>query len=621
MRKILLCLMVCAVSRLCAQAPAANTQPATAAPAANTQSAAPAAPASSSAGKPSGSFAGKDVPFFNPGTEILEWDGKHWNVNNNRVFQARFEKYLNAPEETGEQDKQYQEIIRTILDKLAPDSISTKNIDDAFRLLPKASGYEIDARLCDSLADAVYSAWRAQDASQRLQQANDSLEQERKQNEWNARIASQSLSLDSPSSKNKDVSAQWAKDQQMKRDMEMHPYITRLAEILALIKANQAKKELSQIQTKIEFQALIVQFFLQRRYQHVLMATRFYRAVFTDGDTKLRVEKNAKDLFAGTVGMPPTVGTVDALANEAVRDVREGVQAYQFLLEKNELESATKRLGEAFVIGEYMPEIRTLPRDKKRQALEFAQKTNRLISALDVRDYSLAESLVKDLETIAKDFDSSQPRAAIETAKTVSAMHLAKAKNAAVSGDRTTLETELRAATELWPRNPALATVSGLIFSQADVQQQAITDLKQLLSQHNYRQIFDDKLRFIAASALYPELQEQLKLVLENMQLIEGTIVRCNEIAKRGDYCGAWESAEITFKQFPDDTKLNQLRANLTTQASDYVRCIRTAQTLEEKGQTGSSLAWYLKAQKIYPPSEFGKDGINRLIKQIVPNS
>ena len=102
---------------------------------------------------------------------------------------------------------------------------------------------------------------------------------------------------------------------------------------------------------------------------------------------------------------------------------------------------------------------------------------------------------------------------------------------------------------------------------------------------------------------------------------IEGTIVRCNEIAKRGDYCGAWEGAELKFLEFPDDTKLNQLRANLTTEASDFVHCIRTAQQLEEKGQTGSSLAWYLKAQKIYPPSEIGKAGVNRLVQQIMPKS
>ena len=84
--------------------------------------------------------------------------------------------------------------------------------------------------------------------------------------------------------------------------MAITPYATRLAETMAQIKANQVKKELSEIQVKVEFQALMVQLFLQRRYQHVLMATRFYRAVFNDGDTKLNVGKDAKDLFEKTSG-------------------------------------------------------------------------------------------------------------------------------------------------------------------------------------------------------------------------------------------------------------------------------------------------------------------------------
>jgi len=63
------------------------------------------------------------------------------------------------------------------------------------------------------------------------------------------------------------------------------------------------------------------------------------------------------------------------------------------------------------------------------------------------------------------------------------------------------------------------------------------------------------------------------------------------------------------------------LRANLTTEASDFVRCIRTAQQLEAKGQTGSSLAWYLKAQKLYPPSDFAQEGIQRLVQKLLPGT
>ena len=55
--------------------------------------------------------------------------------------------------------------------------------------------------------------------------------------------------------------------------------------------------ELSEIQVKVEFQALIVQFFMQRRFQHVLMATRFYRAVFTDGDSEAECRQGRQGSF------------------------------------------------------------------------------------------------------------------------------------------------------------------------------------------------------------------------------------------------------------------------------------------------------------------------------------
>ena len=415
--------------------------------------------------------------------------------------------------------------------------------------------------------------------------------------------------------------AQWAKQQEMKRTIAMQPYITRLAEIKAMTQANKAKRELSELQTKVEFQALTVQFFFQRRFQHVLMATQFYRAIFGEGDTTLKVGKDTQKMFASTTGMPPTVSVLDSLAREAMRDAREGVEAYKFLLSENELESATKRLAEAFVVGEFMPELRTLSRDDKRQALAFSQKSNQLLSSLEVKDYMLAAKLVLDLEQSAKDFDNSKAMATIETARTVSAMHLAKAKNAAVNGDRATLEAELKSATEIWPRNPALAELSTSIFSQADVQGKALVDFDQLLTQHNYRQIYDDYVRFIAATANSPARQEQLKKVLADMKTIETALERTSEIAKRGDFNGAWETIEQASQTFPDDTKLNQARANLTTEAAEFVHTVRTAEQLEGKGQYGSSLAWYLKARKIYPPSEYAHTGIERVAKLAVDGS
>jgi len=609
-----------------AQVPDSQSQPA---PAQQQQQTAPASSGgggggSDSAGgeKQQGSVLGGDVPIFDPGTEIFTWDGKSWHATDNRLFQARFEKYLNAPEETSDQDKAYQQIIATVLDDLAPGNATVAHIDDAFRQLSRAGEYDIDARLCDSLADAVYSAWRAQDNADRLAQADDALEQERTRTEWNAKIAATDLSGDqAPAPSDKTASQAWTQDENRKRDIEMGQFTTHLAEIMATIKANQAKKELSELDAKIDFQALIVQLFLQRRFQHVLIGTRFYRAIFTDGDTSLKVGKDANDLFANSTGMPPTVGTLDSMANEVIRDVREGVEAFQFLLSQNEMESASNRLAEAFTTGEYMPEIRMLPRSEKRQALKFVQKSDQLISALEVKDYTLAAQLVDELSKTATDFDTSKATAAIETAKQIADLHLAKARNAAVSGDRATLEDELKQATEIWPRNPELTQISGLIFSQSDVQQKALVDLDELLSQHNYREIYNDKMRFIAAAAMYPDRQKQLSDVLGQMETIETSMIQAKEMAKQGDYPGAWEAVEKTFEKFPDDSQLNEMRADLTTQAADFVRTIRNAQDLEQKDEVGSSLAWYLKAQKIYPSSEFAQDGIHRLTEKVLPST
>jgi len=571
------------------------------------------------------SFLGGDVPALDPGSEVMTWDGKIWNIQDQRVFRARFEKYLNAEEEAGAEAKKYRDQFREMLDLLSPAKMSKENFRKAWAILPSASSYEPDAELCNSLDDAIFGVLLAQQEVTKIDDQNRSLAKRKDTLEWNSRFAADS-SLLGPAPKNPAAAEQWNREQNLKRDMKMQPLLTELGEVNASIAGNRVKKEALRLQAKIEFQVLIAQLFLQRRFEHVLLANRFYRALFGDGDNQLRVAddyaanqsaKN-KESFGDLAKLPKTLGQLDALANEAIRDVREGVESFSFLLEKSELKSAAERLSEAFAIGEYLPEIRLLPRAKKREVLEFARKSNQLLSALEVKDFERAGTLVKELESISRDFDSAKPMAAIETARTVSALHLAKARAAATSGDRATLETELRTATEIWPRNPALAEVSGAIFTQTDVQQQALNDFERLHAQRNYRQIFEDKVRFIAATALHPDKQEKLKQVLDQIQHAEAALLRAAELAKRGDAAGAWESVERGFSGYPDDPKLNQARAEFTTQAAEFVRSIRTAQEMERKQQLGSSLAWYLRAQQDYPNSEIAQDGVARLAYEIL---
>ena len=48
-----------------------------------------------------------------------------------------------------------------------------------------------------------------------------------------------------------------------------------------------------------------------------------------------------------------------------------------------------------------------------------------------------------------------------------------------------------------------------------------------------------------------------------------------NAMAQQSNYDGAWETVEKISADYPDDNKLSQTRANLTTQAADFVRTER----------------------------------------------
>ena len=653
-------------------------------------------------------FIGRDIPAFDPGSEVASFDGKLWNINNNRLVRARFEKYLNAPPATGEADVAYRKTIDRILELLAPGNESKTNIDLAFSLLPKASEYRDDANLCRSMADAIHSARTSFKTIENLKRENKILERQRKDAEWNNRMAAQTSSLDAPPSKASDAAiAVYQENVKFQREAKMSATKRELDEINQTIKNNKLRIAVTELNTRGHLQALIMQYFATRRFEHVIIANRFYRAIYKDGDNSIdvyrkmvnsmpvnkdagqakllaefdpKVSGSAGTLEPGAGGgggagagkngttvnvynspqatktgssfaasgtklglqnfsiesltggmavaaqtlskLVSSLSQIDSLASEAIRDVNEGIAAYKFLLEQGELNSATERLAETFALGEFMPSVRALPLEDKRQAVKYVQMKNELLAALEVNDLTRAEKLVNEMSAMASDFDASKPIAKIETAKTISAMHLAKAKNAAVSGDRAVMESELRAATEIWPRNPALAEIGQHIFKQTDVQQQAINELDRLMEQEDRRAIYKQSAKFIAAAALYPERQEKLGQILSQMTEIEGALQRAREIQQRGDAIGAWEGIEEAVAKHPDDTELNRLRADLSSgAAATFVRALAKGDEMQSRGDYGAAMAWFLDAHRQYPPSKFAQDNFDILAERILPGS
>jgi phage-related protein len=571
-------------------------------------------------------FLGNDAPVFDPSSELMSWDGRSWNVTDNRVMRARFEKYLNAPEAAAEEDRAYREVLDQILDELSPSRAQnggSPDLQGAVALLPKASEHYIDARLCDSIMHCVYGAYLAQKNVGRLSAINKEMENETKRLHWNVEQSggtALSNSQTQTQKKSKD-GTNTTVSQTVASLGRTSGYAMRLAEIEILKKANSAKMGITETQAKIEFQALILQLLVQRRFEHVIIGSRLYRRVFSDGDTTVVIKEGSdvNKMFAQGLGTNPTLSTLESLANEAIRDVDEGVQAFEFLIEKEEMESASKRLSEAFFIGEYLPRIRTLERDKKRSVLSFVRDAYQLKSALEVRDYTLARELVERMRSEAKDFDYSKARASIEFHTSVSDAHIAKAKLAAQRADMEAYSKEMQVAIEMWPQNPNLKEISNTVNNITDIKIQALNDLDRLLSQKNYRQINNDKGRFIAAVVDDPARMEQLETVLGDVLKIDMVLMQATKLGETGDRWGAWEAVQGSLKDFPQDPELNQKARELNTEVADFVSTLKRAEKYEADRQTGSSLAWFLKARKLYPRSELARKGIDRLINEYLP--
>ena len=159
-----------------------------------------------------------------------------------------------------------------------------------------------------------------------------------------------------------------------------------------------------------------------------------------------------------------------------------------------------------------------------------------------------------------------------------------------------------------------------MIADAGDVQQQAKLEFDRLLGTQSYRQIFTNKARFIAATVDDKERQEALNEIVNNILEIETTLKQAETLKKSGNPHAAWEIVEKTFKKFPDDVPLSSTRSDLSTDVAEFVKALKKAENLETRKQRGSSLTWFLSARRIYPQSEYAKDGVKRLVDAILPD-
>jgi hypothetical protein len=586
--------------------------------------------------KPAGSPFGNELPFFDPSAETVSWNGHTWAGTDNRLIAARFERYLNQPEENSEAATEYRQTIDAILELVSPHHTGGPDFPAALKLLPKASSYPGDAKLCDSLSQAIYAAVLAKKDVKMTKQILDSLEAEKKRLIHNADVIAEGTELSAVKNgggggggrngQNQTRGGAQPKPGTGTESIEYKESVRRVVEIEAMRKGNQAKGEVQLLQAKIQYQSLILQFFLQRRFQHVLMASRFYHQIFNDGDNTLHIDKKSdmSKLFSESLGTSPTVSVLDSLASEAIRDVDQGVEAFSFLLGKQEYQSAAKRLSEAYVVGEFMPSIGTLPRDQKRKVLEFVRESYKLIAALDAKDYTTAGDLTKKLKAMSGDFDATKAEAAIATYTRVSSMHIDAAKLAASKGDNEKAGQEIKNAMEVWPQNPKLAEFDKLVEAGGGLAV-AKNDFDRLLSEKNYREIFRRQYELAPSIAGDAAREDAFKQIITNLTRIEAALGKAAEFSKMDQDVAAWEQLAALRKEFPDDPNLGVEIEKLVSngeKVATFTQALNRAREFEERRdkQVGAALSWYLKARSIYPRSEMAESGIQRMLGEILPD-
>lgn len=574
--------------------------------------------------------------MLDPSAETITVGGVTIPLGDNRLLKARFEKYLNQPAESDAEAKAYRETIAKILQTISPLRDKAPNLKEAFLLLPGASSYPGDANLCSSLAEAVYVALLAKKDGNQLKELNQSIETEKnaiiREADWAARNdRDNNLGNTQPAAGGnggqgggRANNAAAANPGAGTSSLKYKETLSRITEIEALKKTNIIRTEAQTIQTKTQYQVTMIQWFAQRRYEHVLMAARFYNQIWKDGDSTLRIDKNSdvSKLFAQSLGISPTIASLDSLSNEAIREVDKYIEAFNYLLAQNEVHSASQRLMEAYALGEYLGPVATLPIEKKRRVALYVRDLHELYGALQARDYVRGKTLSDQLKITAKDFPSSKVDSLISGYTLASDLAIEDAKAQLLARNSEKAEEKIKKAAEIWPTNPKLQEFRTLVSNSGAIVV-ARNDFDRLLSEGNYREIAKRQYEFAPAIQGDATREDAFKQIMQNLMVIEGALGKAGEFSRVGQNYSAWEQLADIREQFPDDPKLGRELELLAPKVADFTLALDKAHQFENRNpkQTGSALTWFLKARSIYPQSQQAEKGIQRILNDILPES
>jgi hypothetical protein len=446
--------------------------------------------------------------------------------------------------------------------------------------------------------------------------------------------------------------------QALQGKMDMTAEYLNLLEARAKIKLNEIRENKMSDADRLDFSDYIQTLYRTHRYYHVIIAADFYRALFNEGDYpsdlanqavagaagNARTAADSAHLVIKTLGVNAggpasmlnqfggamggdTMGAPDqpmSIADEVTsaleinERVSQAIEVFKYKAGQSEIAAAANELQEAFVGNEFHPALQGLAREDKQKVGDFLDKLDVLKHQLEVRAFEQVDAQIADIKKIASDFDATEPLAMVNDIKFESSMKIGQARLQAQAGDNKGAFETFTTAGELWPGNPDLHSSAKMYLTTEDAGNQATADFDRLVQEQNYRGIFDRQIEFAVAVRDDATRKQQLTDAITKVEKAKVAEEKANMLVLNGDVDGAWETIELAAKDWPDDTTLNKLLADLTGRSADFVSAINKARDAEGKKEFGYSLTWYVTAQSSYPPSQIANEGIDRVSKLIL---
>lgn len=579
---------------------------------------------------PNPQILGMEIPLLDPASDTVSYNGARFDVGNNALVRARFEKYLQQNPDDSTEAKRYRKKLRSLLKLTQKSARSSREVGSETLLkigngLYEMNDYPGDGGVSGSLASAIASAISVQYANRSRSRKNEALQKEidklvEKTNMMNNRNTGRGSSSNVIVGKADGGGASNARTNTFA--------IAHNTKKIATLEATGVKNDADSIAAmelaKINFQSTIVSMLMQRRYDHALIGAHVYRHVFNDGDTtlKLNSESQAAQLFEGGVGLPPTVNTMATIAANMRHEVDQNMEAVANMLAQNKLSDATQSLIQAVAVGEYMQSVATFPVEGRRRIAEFWSLRRRALTTLNARDYGALEEIASKMKALDPDFDDSMLTSYCAGRKAQSDLHLRNAAKALKAGDDETFNEEITKAGTIWPKNPNLEKGRQQL-EKLDNQDPVRDEFRTLMARKEYRTIYNEQDKFEVV-AVDPELKQQYKEAITLIGTIDGMLAQLEIAAKQDTTMGPCMAYEMLLEhgekdeRYKEDSRYRDALNRFALGAHEFTKALENAKACEERREYGSALSNYYRAQCLYPRSTMAGEGARRVTEIIL---